>query len=81
VALARALVKQPQLLFADEPTGNLDFENSRDIVSLLTELNRDGLTVVMVTHDLELARTHTHRVVQMQYGHVVPPTSKAGETA
>ena len=81
VALARALVKQPQILFADEPTGNLDFENSRDIVSLLTELNRDGLTVVMVTHDLELARTHTHRVIQMQYGHVVSPTSDAGETA
>ena len=79
VAIARALVKAPQLLFADEPTGNLDFENSRDIVSLLTELNQDGLTVVMVTHDLELARTHAHRVVQMHYGSIVPP-SEAGET-
>ncbi|MDH4033849.1 MAG: ATP-binding cassette domain-containing protein, partial [candidate division Zixibacteria bacterium] len=81
VAIARALVKQPQLLFADEPTGNLDFENSRDIVALLTELNKDGLTVVMVTHDLELARKHAHQIYRMQYGRVVPPESEAGETA
>ena len=80
VAIARALVKKPQLLFADEPTGNLDYENSRDIVSLLTQLNQDGLTVVMVTHDLELARIHAHRVIQMQYGRVLSSPSEAGET-
>lgn len=81
VAIARALVKRPQLLFADEPTGNLDFDNSREIVSLLTELNRDGLTVVMVTHDLDLARKHADRIIRMQYGRIVPSSSEAGETA
>lgn len=81
VAIARALVKKPQLLFADEPTGNLDFDNSRDIVSLLTELNRDGLTVVMVTHDLDLAQKHADRIIRMQYGRIVPTSSETGETA
>jgi putative ABC transport system ATP-binding protein len=81
VAIARALVKRPQLLFADEPTGNLDYENSRAIVSLLTELNRDGLTVVMVTHNLDLAQKHADRIIQMHYGRIVSPSSATGETA
>lgn len=81
VAIARALVKRPQLLFADEPTGNLDYENSCAIVALLTELNRDGLTVIMVTHDLDLAQKHADRIIRMQYGRIVPSVSEAGETA
>jgi len=56
VAVARALVKSPDILFADEPTGNLDQENARQLVELFRELNRDGLTIVMVTHNLETAR-------------------------
>jgi putative ABC transport system ATP-binding protein len=71
VAVARAIVKRPDLLFADEPTGNLDFENAQQIVTLLTGLNRDGLTVVMVTHNLELAQKHTHRTIRMQYGRIL----------
>jgi len=68
VAMARALVKKPQVLFADEPTGNLDHENSDQIADLLTGLNSDGLTVVMVTHDRNLARSCAHRIVRMDYG-------------
>ena len=71
VAVARAIVKQPEILFADEPTGNLDEENSEQIASLLTSLNQRGLTVVMVTHNLEMARRESHRTIRMQYGHVV----------
>lgn len=71
VALARAIVKKPEILFADEPTGNLDETNSRQIVELLSDLNRGGLTVVMVTHNLELARQYSRRIIRMHYGKVV----------
>ncbi len=70
VALARALVKKPRILFADEPTGNLDQENSDDIAALLTGLNKDGLTVVLVTHDLELGRESAHRTLFLRYGKI-----------
>jgi len=78
VAMARALVKKPEVLFADEPTGNLDRENTEQISKLLTELNRDGLTIIMVTHDLELARSCAHRTVRMNYGRLVEPESGGG---
>ncbi len=71
VALARAIVKKPEVLFADEPTGNLDFENTQQIITLLTDLNRDGLTIVLVTHNLDMANTYSHRVIRMQYGKVI----------
>ena len=71
VALARAIVKRPEILFADEPTGNLDYENAKQIVSLLTGLNRDGLTILMVTHNLELAQQHAHQIIRMQYGRIL----------
>jgi len=77
VAMARALVKRPEVLFADEPTGNLDQDNTEQIRQLLMELNRDGLTIVMVTHDLELARTSAHRTIRMNYGRLI---DKAGGT-
>ena len=70
VAMARALVKHPEILFADEPTGNLDRDNSEQIMTLLSELNRDGITIVLVTHDLELAARYTHRTVRMHYGQI-----------
>jgi putative ABC transport system ATP-binding protein len=73
VAIARALVKEPQLLFADEPTGNLDLENARQIAALLTELNGDGITVVLVTHDLDLASTYASRIERMHYGKMSSP--------
>jgi putative ABC transport system ATP-binding protein len=71
VAMARALVKHPEILFADEPTGNLDRDNSEQIMTLLSELNRDGLTIVLVTHDLDLAARVTHRTIRMHYGQLV----------
>ena len=70
VALARALVKKPEILFADEPTGNLDHENADQIMSLLAELNARGLAVVMVTHDVEIARRHARRIVRLHYGRI-----------
>ncbi len=71
VAIARALVKQPDLLLADEPTGNLDHENSLRIQQLLLDLNREGLTIVVATHDLALARSIAHRQLVLSYGQIV----------
>lgn len=71
VAVARAIVKKPEIIFADEPTGNLDFENAGQISSLLLSLNKAGLTIVMVTHNLEMAQQYSHRTIRMQYGRVI----------
>ncbi len=70
VAIARAVVFGPKLILADEPTGNLDSKNGAEVMQLLTELNQDGATIVMVTHnahDAELA----HRIVHLFDGHIV----------
>lgn len=77
VAVARAIVKKPEILFADEPTGNLDYENSNQIASLLTHLNQNGLTIVMVTHNLEMAQQIAHRIIRMNYGRVVESDGSA----
>ncbi len=79
VAIARALVKSPRILFADEPTGNLDRRNSEEIARLLTRLNGEGLSIVLATHDLEMARTYAHRSLGMSYGRLENSTgSSAG---
>lgn len=78
VAIARALVKRPEIICADEPTGNLDEENSRSIVDLLIELNREGLTVLVVTHDTDMARRAANRILRMHYGRVVSDSSTMG---
>ena len=75
VALARALVKGPTVLFADEPTGNLDRANSRQISDLLTSLHERGLTVVMATHDPELAARGSDRTVRLHYGRLKEESS------
>jgi putative ABC transport system ATP-binding protein len=75
VAVARAIVKKPEILFADEPTGNLDLENAEQLANLLLRLNKDGLTIVLVTHNREMAQEYTHRTIRMQYGHVVQDAS------
>ncbi|MGR3808317.1 putative ABC transport system ATP-binding protein [Pasteurella testudinis DSM 23072] len=67
VCIARALVNRPPVIFADEPTGNLDETNERLILQLLTELNRQGRTIVMVTHNPELGKL-AHRTIFLQHG-------------
>jgi len=67
VAIARALVNHPALVLADEPTGALDSQTSQDVMHLLTDLNQQGITIVIVTHDREVA-AQTRRVVYMQDG-------------
>jgi len=69
VAIARALAGEPRFLLADEPTGNLDSLMARQVLDLLEEINRGGTTVIMVTHDAELAR-RAHRNVQVMDGKV-----------
>lgn len=75
VAIARALAGEPQLLLADEPTGNLDSAMARATMSLLEEINQAGTTIAMVTHDPELAR-RAHRNVYIVDGQIVDVTAK-----
>jgi len=68
VAIARAMTANPALILADEPTGNLDVDTARRVLDYLVDLNRQGTTVVMATHDLHLLESHPGRVVQMHAG-------------
>jgi putative ABC transport system ATP-binding protein len=84
VAIARALVGRPSIVFADEPTGNLDTASGAQIVSLLRELNAEGTTIVVITHDLELAASLPRRVHvrdgQVERDERVPAASAPGIT-
>jgi putative ABC transport system ATP-binding protein len=72
VAIARALVNEPQILLADEPTGNLDSKTSRQIMEILADLNRrHGLTIVMISHEQALLREFAHEMISLQDGTVV----------
>ncbi len=71
VAIARAVVANPDLILADEPTGNLDSKNGAEVMSLLTELNREGTTIVMVTHSMHDAG-YAGRTINLFDGRVVP---------
>jgi putative ABC transport system ATP-binding protein len=74
VSLARAFSNEPKILFADEPTGNLDSETSEKVVNLIFELNREkGTTLVLVTHDLDLA-AKTNRIIRIKGGSVISDT-------
>jgi putative ABC transport system ATP-binding protein len=70
VAIARALVNQPSLLLADEPTGNLDSHTSEEVMALLQELGRGGITILLVTHEHDIAE-HASRVIVMRDGRIV----------
>ena len=69
VAIARALVNDPPLILADEPTGNLDSETTEEVMALFSEINREGKTLVVITHDEEIAE-RTHRVIRLQDGRI-----------
>lgn len=76
VALARALVNKPQILLADEPTGNLDPKNSWDIMNLLEKINNNGTTVLVVTHNREIVNAMQKRVITMKKGIIVSDEEK-----
>ena len=78
VGLARALVNKPSLIIADEPTGNVDPSLSYEIVSRLTEINKQGTTVLMVTHDYNLVRDFRHRVIMIEDGKIVADNPAGG---
>ena len=76
VGLARALVNNPSLIIADEPTGNIDPELSYEIMELLTEINRRGTTVLVVTHDHDLVKAFGRRVIEIRGGLVLSDTKE-----
>lgn len=71
VAIARAIVNNPKILLADEPTGNLDPDNSEQIMALLQEINKEGTTVVVCTHDRDLVDKMRQRVIEIKDGSVI----------
>jgi len=70
VAIARALVNNPALILADEPTGNLDTRNSTEIISMFQQLNGEGITVVMITHEMDIA-SHAKRIIRLMDGKII----------
>jgi putative ABC transport system ATP-binding protein len=72
VAIARALVKEPDLILADEPTGNLDTQVGRQIMQLFDTVHRQGITIMLITHNPEIARAGD-RVVELRDGQIVGP--------
>ena len=78
VAIARALVNRPEILLADEPTGNMDPDNAWQIMKLLDEINQMGTTVVVVTHSKEIVNKMKKRVITMKHGVIVTDKEKGG---
>lgn len=78
VAVARALVNSPEILLADEPTGNLDPKNSMDIMNLLEDVNKRGTTVVVVTHNREIVNMMQKRVITLKHGKITSDEKKGG---
>jgi putative ABC transport system ATP-binding protein len=80
VAVARAIINQPNLILADEPTGNLDSEHGSEVMKMLVKLNQEGTTILMVTHSMENA-SYCGRVIQLHDGRIVPKTMEAKANA
>jgi len=70
VAIARALVNEPSLILADEPTGNLDTHTTQEIMGLFKDLNKEGITIILVTHEKEIAR-ETKRIIELSDGKII----------
>ena len=80
VAIARALICKPSILLADEPTGNLDTKTSREIMALFSRLHKEGQTIIMVTHEEDIA-CHADRIIRMQDGKVISDLPTAQDPA
>jgi cell division transport system ATP-binding protein len=78
VSIARAMINNPPLLIADEPTGNLDPDTSWEIMKLLRQINRRGTTIIMATHDKEIVDTMRRRVITLDQGRVIRDHDKGG---
>jgi len=77
VSIARALIHAPQILIADEPTGNLDEDNSRNIIDLLHKINADGATVILATHDKSIINAIKKRVIKLEQGKIISDKTSA----
>jgi cell division transport system ATP-binding protein len=78
VAIARAIINKPETVIADEPTGNLDLETSKEIMKILAEINRRGTTVIMATHDREIVNFFQKRVIELKSGIIIRDTRTGG---
>lgn len=76
VGIARAIVNKPSIIIADECTGNLDLENSISILNILENINKEGVTIIMATHDTEILKLYSKRVVEIQNGKIVRDTKR-----
>lgn len=79
VAIARALINRPEILLADEPTGNLDDKNSWEIMELLEDINKRGTTVIVVTHNMQFVNTMKKRVIQLRHGLIIQDQEAGSE--
>ncbi len=80
VAIARALANNPEIILADEPTGNLDTHTGEQVMALLENLNRQGKTIIIVTHDANLAMKHARKIFWIRDGQIEKVTQKIGNT-
>ena len=82
VAIARALVNDPKIILADEPTGNLDTKASRDVMEIFKKLNREGKTIILITHEREIAK-YARRIIYIRDGRILPTghSGKRGTSA
>lgn len=78
VAIARAVINKPETIIADEPTGNLDPETSKEIMKILTEINKRGTTVIMATHDMNIVQNYQKRVVELKRGVIIRDMKTGG---